>query len=144
VLVLFSVGGRRLAAKVEEVGGVWPWTGSIPVPSGTAFVKAVTRRGDEVLPVFDLAGRLGVAVEGASPLCLIAKRRDGPLAICIDADIPTLHAIEPDSVQPVHPGDPDAIGTCRLGADYVPVYSLAALGLAFRSEPSGRAPRAAT
>lgn len=25
-LVMFSVGGRRLAAKVEEVGGVWPWT----------------------------------------------------------------------------------------------------------------------
>ena len=32
-LVLFSVGGRPLAAKVEEVGGVWPWTGAMPVPS---------------------------------------------------------------------------------------------------------------
>ena len=83
-LVIFSVGGRRLAARAEEVGGIWPWTPTMPVPSGTPFVNAVMRRGDEVMPVFDLADRLRVRVEESGRLCLIAKRRDGPMAVLME------------------------------------------------------------
>lgn len=141
-LVMFSVGGRRLAAKVEEVGGVWPWTEAIPVPSGTAFVNAVVRRGEDVLPVFDLAGKLGLQVVGPASLCLIAKQVDGPMAVRIDADLPTLQTIEETAIRKPAGADPDLVGVCVIGTGEVPIYSLATLGAAIRStgsEPRDRA-----
>ena len=35
-------------------------------------------------------------------LCLIAKRKDGLMAVGIDGDIPTLHSISEESIRPVH------------------------------------------
>ncbi|MBI4401866.1 MAG: chemotaxis protein CheW [Nitrospirae bacterium] len=135
------MGGRRLAAKVEEVGGVWPWTEAIPVPSGTAFVSAVVRRGEDVLPVFDLAGKLDLQVVGPAPLCLIAKRVDGPMAVRIDADIPTLHTIEETAIRTPASADPDLVGVCVIGTGEVPIYSLATLGRPFdqRGQSQGTA-----
>jgi chemotaxis signal transduction protein len=108
---------------------VMPWTGAIPVPSGTAFVNAVLRHGDEVLPVFDLAAKLRVQVKGAKPLCVIAKRRDGPMALCIDAEIPSLQTVEAAAIRPAAGGS-EVTGFCLVGEDEVPVYSLTTLGLA--------------
>lgn len=123
-LVIFSVGGQRLAARAEEVGGIWPWTHSMLVPSGTTFVNAVLRRGDEILPVFDLAGKLNVQVEGQPPLCLIAKRYDGPIALCIDGEIPLLHMLEAEAIRPVFGETPHVAAVCRIGTEELPLYSL--------------------
>lgn len=128
-LVMFFVGGRKAAARVEEVGGVWPWTDeTMPVPSGTPFVNAVLRHGEEILPVYDLAAKLDVQVREPGSLCLIAKRADGPMAVRIDGDIPTLHAIDEGDIRRSPDPDPDLMGTCRVGADEVWIYSLATLG----------------
>lgn len=131
-LVVFAVGGRRLAARADEIGGVRPWRRAIPIPSRTPFVGSVVRHGDEVLPVYDLAARLGVRVAEGAPLCLIAKRRDGLMAVCIDAEIPTLHAVDPAGIRPATRQDPDVVGTCVVGGEEVPVYSLTSLGLGAR------------
>ncbi len=128
-LVAFVVGGRRLAARAEEVGGVRPWSPALPIPSTTPFVSAVVRHGDEVLPVYDLAARLGVRIGTGDHLCLVAKRRDGLMAVCIDADIPTLHTVDPSGIRPAARQAPDMIGVCVIGGEEVPVYSLALLGL---------------
>jgi chemotaxis signal transduction protein len=128
-LVVFSIGKRYLAARAEEVCGIWPWTHAMLVPSGTPFVNAILRHGDEVMPVFDLAARLQVQMEESSRLCLIAKRHDGPMAVCIDGEIPTLHVLAPDGIRPPTRSGPDVLGTCRVGDDEVPIYSLANLGL---------------
>lgn len=122
-LVVFSVGGQRLAARTEEVGGVWPWTNAMPVPSGTAFMNAVVRRGEDVLPVFDLAAKLNVQVRGESPLCLIAKRKDGSMAICIDEEIPTLHVVEQAAIHRTTGTQAEAVDACLIGTDEVPIYS---------------------
>ena len=129
MLLVFSVGGRRMAAHANDVGGIWPWTELVPIPSGTPHVSAVLRQGEDILPVFDLAGRLSVQVKGSALLCLIAKRKDGPMAICIDGDIPTLQSVSEESIRPVTWKESDVIGTCRIGAEELPVYSLAQLGL---------------
>jgi chemotaxis signal transduction protein len=127
-LVVFQVGGRWLAARAEEVGGVWPWqTTVVPVPSGTPFVKGIVRRGEDVLPVFDLAGRLDVRVKGTHPLCLIARHRDGPVAICIDEQMPSLHPVEPGMIEQPSEPEPDVIGRCQIGEETVPIYSLTTL-----------------
>jgi hypothetical protein len=104
----------------------------MPVPSGTPFVNAVMRRGDEVLPVFDLADRLRLKVEEFGRLCLIAKRRDGPMAVCIDGDIPTLHVLDPDGIRSAGGTEGDVVGICRIGDHEVQICSLAQLGLSPR------------
>ncbi|MEP6887145.1 MAG: chemotaxis protein CheW [Nitrospirales bacterium] len=129
MLLVFSVGGRRMAARANDVGGIWPWTEVMSIPSGTPYVCAVLRQGEDIFPVFDLAGRLSVQVKGSALLCLIAKRKDGPMAVCIDGDIPTLQAVSEESIRPVAWKDSDVIGTCRIEAEELPVYSLARLGL---------------
>ena len=129
MLLVFSVGGRRMAARASDVGGIWPWTNVVPIPSGTPHIAAVLRRGEDILPVFDLAGRLNVQVKGAPLLCLIAKRKDGLMAVCIDSDIPTLQSVSEASIRPVVWKDSDVIGTCRIESEELPVYSLAHLGL---------------
>lgn len=127
-LVIFSVGGQRLAAKIEEIGGVRPWGTSTMVPSRTAFVNAIMRDGDEMLPVFDLAGKLNVAVESGAPFCLVAKHEKGPLAICIDSEVPSIHNVEESSIRPALIDDQDIPETCRLGMDEIPIYALKRLG----------------
>ncbi len=128
-LVVFVVGGTRLAARANEIGGVRAWSPATPIPSRTPFISAVVRYGDEVLPVYDLAARLGVRIAEGDPLCLVAKRRDGVMAVRIDAEIPTLHTVDPADIRPTSRPDPDMAGTCMIGGEEVPVYSLATLGL---------------
>jgi len=127
-LVIFSVGGKRLAVRAEEVGGVGPWPEAMPVPSLTPYINAVVRRGEEILPVFDLARLLMVQVSQKSPLCLVAKRQDGPMAVCIDPSVPTLHTVDAQAVRPAPSGSTDVIGLCSIGAEEVPIYSWARLG----------------
>jgi hypothetical protein len=92
------------------------------------------------MPVFDLAERLHARVDELSRLCLIAKRRDGQMAICIDGDIPTLHVLAPDGIRPNSGSDADVLGICRIGDQEVPIYSLANLGLAPTQPPFIGAP----
>jgi chemotaxis signal transduction protein len=125
-MVVFTVGGRRLAAKANDVGGIWPWTEADHVPSGTPFVSAVLRRGQDILPVYDLAAKLGVRVEGDDKLCMIAKHPDGPMAVCIDGHMPTLHLVDPASVRPVTGGSA-VEAMCQIAGQDIPVYALGRL-----------------
>jgi chemotaxis signal transduction protein len=128
-LIVFFVGGKSLAARTEEVGGIRPWADAMPVPSRTPSVNALVRYGEEVLPVFDLAGFLKLRVQGTAPLCLIAKRRDGRIACRIDAEMPRLMTVEADTLdQPAEP-DSNILGLCQIEGKEVPIYSLANLGL---------------
>ena len=127
-LVMFSVGGKRVAVRAEEIGGVVPWTDAMPVPSLTPYVNAVVRQGEEILPVFDFARLLMVQVSMTEPLCLRARRHDGLMAVCIDPDVPTLLQVEAKAVQPASSGLPGVVGICSIGSEEVPVYSWAMIG----------------
>ncbi len=122
-LVLFRVGGRPLLAKMEEVGGVWPWPQVIPIPSQTPFITGIICHGDELFPVFDLADSLNLAVSGSTPFCLVARHRKGSMAVCIDENTPSLHTVEHSSIRPTPDANAGVIGTCLLGTEEVPVFS---------------------
>jgi chemotaxis signal transduction protein len=128
-VMVFSIGGRRLAARTKEVGGVRPWTDPMPVPSHTPFMNALLRHDEEVLPVYDLAARLKQQVRGTPPLYLIAKREDGLMAVCIDGSIPTLKTIDPQTLQQSAAPDPDILGYCEIEGERIPLYSLVKLGM---------------
>jgi chemotaxis signal transduction protein len=126
-LMVFFIGGSRMAARTKDVGGVRPWTGAMPVPSRTRYVNALVRSGEDVLPVFDLAGMLNLRVQGDTPMCLIAKRHDGPMAICIDATIPILTTVESTALYPPAQPDPNILWQCQIDGTTVPIYAFSNL-----------------
>jgi len=126
--VVFSVGGMKLAARTEDVGGVSPWTESIPVPSRTPFVQAMLKRDNHVMPVYDLAARLSRTVQGDPLLCLVARHLDGPMAICIDADVPSLETVDTAAIRPAGRGDIESLGSVMIGENDVAILALQRLG----------------
>lgn len=127
-VVVFSVGGMKLAARTEDVGGVSPWTGSIPVPSRTPFVQAMQKRDHQVMPVYELANRLSRTVQGDPLLCLVARHVDGPMAICIDAAVPSLETVDAAAIRPIVSGDLETLGSVTIGGDDVTIVALQRLG----------------
>lgn len=129
-LLVFSVGGRRLAARTEEIGGISAWMGSIAVPSRTPFIFSVIRRDQAVFPVFDLAGMLKVRVRGEHLLCLMVKQPEGGMAICIDAEMPVLHSINRAHIPAYRTQEFETVGSFNDEFEDVPIISIARLGSA--------------
>jgi chemotaxis signal transduction protein len=127
-MVLFSVDGIKLAARTEDVGAISPWTQSIPVPSRTPFVHAMLKRDHDVIPVYDLATRLSRTLQGHPLLCLVARHLDGPMAICIDADVPSLETVDVVAIRPSSREDIETLGMVTIGGEDVPIVSLQRLG----------------
>jgi chemotaxis signal transduction protein len=127
-LLVFSVGGRRLAVKTLEVSGISQWNESIPVAGRTPFVTAVVRQGQTVLPVFDLAAFLHLTVQGSNPLCLRVKHSLGEVAMCIDEEIPVLYTLDPATLQIYQGKDVPAEGSYTNGLDEIPILSVSRLG----------------
>ena len=127
-VVVFSVGGIKLAARTEDVEGVSPWTETIPVPSRTPFVQALMKRDNHVMPVYDLAARLNRALQGEPLLCLVVRHHDGPMAICIDADVPSLETVHATAIRPNGREDIESLGSVMIGAHEVAIVALQRLG----------------
>ncbi len=126
-VLVFSVGGRRLAVKTLDVGGVSQWGEPVPVAGRTPFVTAVVRLNQMVLPVFDLASSLRLSVQG-SPLCLKVRHPLGDMVMCIDEEIPVLHTLHPSMIQNYRGTDVPADGSYVNGLDEIPILSVSRLG----------------
>jgi chemotaxis signal transduction protein len=98
------------------------------VPSQTPYVHSVARQDKQLIPVFDLAERLGVEVRGSAPLCLIAKQAEGPMAIRVDEDVPSLATVEVGAIRPSGSHERDVVGSFQQGDQEVPIYALDKLG----------------
>jgi len=127
-VVVFSVGGKKLAARTEDVGGVAPWIDPVPVPSRTPFVGAMLKREKDVMPVYDLATRLSREPEGDPLLCLVARHVDGPMAICIDGIIPSLHNVDIAQIVPSQRLDLETLGSFMDEGQEIDIVALQRLG----------------
>jgi chemotaxis signal transduction protein len=126
-VVVFSVGGKKLAARTE-VGGIAPWIEPLPVPSRTPFVGAMLKRDKDVMPVYDLGGRLSRHPEGDTLLCLVARHVDGPMAICIDGVIPSLHNVDVAQILPSKRVDLETLGSFSEEGQDIEIVALQRLG----------------
>ncbi|HXH85725.1 MAG TPA: chemotaxis protein CheW [Nitrospira sp.] len=127
-VVVFSVGGIKLAARTEDVGGVAPWIEPVPIPSRTPYVGAMLKRDKDVMPVYDLAMRLQREPEGDTLLCLVARHVDGPMAICIDSVIPSLHNIEVNQISQSTRMDLETLGSFKNEGQNIDIVALQRLG----------------
>lgn len=128
-LMIFSIGGQKLGVRTDAIIGVRVSGREMPIYSRTPFITCLTRQGDEILPVYDLAARLNLSLLGAPPLYLIAKHHQGPLAIRIDAELPTIRPLDASCVRLSTNKESDILGSYQVGAEAIPIYSLATLGL---------------
>ncbi|HJR75858.1 MAG TPA: chemotaxis protein CheW [Nitrospiraceae bacterium] len=127
-LLVFSVGGRQLAAYMEEIAGVRAWPNTMSVPSDTPFVSSLVRLENDCLPVYDLAAKLNRTIDRTGPLCLLVKHEDGPMAVCIDSSIPSLYMADSTAIQEGADPEADITGTCLIGDEQVSIVRLARLG----------------
>lgn len=127
-VVVFSVGGMKLAARTEDVGSVSPWIEPVAVPSRTPFVSALVKRAQDVMPVYDLAARLDRRMAGESSLCLVARHVDGPMAICIDSEIPSLHSLEVTEIATSKNGNLETLGSFKSEGEDIEIVALQRLG----------------
>jgi hypothetical protein len=79
--------------------------------------------------VFDLAAKFNRTMREESALCLLVKHIDGPLAICIDSQVPSLHMVERSSMHYQSGNDPDIAGTCVADDEELPIINLTTLGV---------------
>ena len=127
-LVVFSVGGVKLAARTEDVGGVTPWGESVKVPSRTPYVYSLLKRDKDVLPVYDLAQRLERTVDRNARLCMVARHPDGPMAIGIDDEIPSLHQVDAGAIKPSTRQNIETLGSFDDGGEEVAIVAIYDLG----------------
>ena len=127
-VVIFSIGGLNLAARTEDVGGVIPWIEPVPVPSRTPFVGALLKRDKEVMPVYDLGARIDRNPEGDSPLCLVARHVDGPMAICIDSVVPSIRNVEVAQILSSKRVDLETLGCFTNQGEDIEIIALQRLG----------------
>ena len=131
-VMVFSIGGLKLAARTEDVEEVSPWIDSIPVPSRTPFVQAMLKRKNLVMPVYDLATRLSRKLQGDPLLCLVVRHIDGPMAICIDAEMPSLETVDAMEIRSNDRRDIETIGTVTIAGNDVAIVALQRLGRPIR------------
>jgi chemotaxis signal transduction protein len=123
-LLIFSVGGRKLAVRTDELAGVRKWTEGIPVAGATPFISSVVHPDQAVPSVFDLAELLHVSVRGDAPMWVMAKHPRGILAICVDEEMPILHSLDAAAVQPYHGKEFPSIGSFSCEHGHIPILSI--------------------
>jgi hypothetical protein len=86
------------------------------------------KRDNHVMPVYDLAARLSRTLQGNPLLCLVARHLDGPMAICIDADVPSLETVDVTAIRPNGRGEIESFGSVTIGENEVAIVALQRLG----------------
>jgi hypothetical protein len=83
---------------------------------------------NHVMPVYDLAARLSRTLQGDPLLCLVARHLDGPIASCIDADVPSLETVDATAIRPNDNGDIETLGSVTIDGDDMAIVVLQKLG----------------
>jgi hypothetical protein len=88
------------------------------------------KRDNYVMPVYDLAASLKCILQGDPLLCLVARHLDGPMAICIDAEVPAVAKVDAGSIRQNGERDIESLGSVTIGENDVTIVALQRLGRA--------------
>ncbi len=86
-LLSFRVGEQDYAADIMSVREIRGWTRATPLPHSPAFVRGVINIRGTVLPVLDLADRLGLPQpdEGGRNVIIVVEIGDEPVGLLVEA-----------------------------------------------------------
>ena len=86
-LISFRIGEQEFCVDIMAVREIRGWTPATPVPHSPQFVRGVINLRGAVLPVIDLADRLGlgVAVESARHVIIVVQIGSRIVGLLVDA-----------------------------------------------------------
>jgi len=91
-------------------------------------MQAMLKLDNHVMSVYDLAARLSRPLQGDPLLCLVARHLDGPMAICIDAEVPSLETVDATAIRPNGRGDIETLGSVMIDGNDRAIMALQQLG----------------
>ncbi|SFC58677.1 chemotaxis protein CheW [Tropicimonas isoalkanivorans] len=97
-LLSFRVGGQEYCVDIMSVREIRGWTRPTQVPRAEKWVRGVINLRGTVLPIVDLACRLGVSVEDASErnVIIVVNIRQQTVGLLVDAVSDILAIAESD------------------------------------------------
>jgi purine-binding chemotaxis protein CheW len=133
-LITFEVQGQVFAIDLMAIREIRAWTPVTRLPQVPAHVAGVVNLRGTVLPVIDLAARLGWApTEASARHAIIVTQLGGKACGLIVESVSDIVTIGADALQPPPAGAGDAVvryleGLAALGDAMVMVLDLPALG----------------
>ncbi|HMO43529.1 MAG TPA: chemotaxis protein CheW [Phenylobacterium sp.] len=100
-LITVIVGGQLFALNIQQVREIRGWTTSTPLPKAPSYVLGVINLRGAVLPVLNLATRLGLPASEAKPssVVIVVDLGEKTVGLLVDAVCDIL-AVTEDQVQP--------------------------------------------
>lgn len=104
-LIAFRVGEGEFGLDVMSVREIRGWTPATPVPGAPSYVRGVINLRGAVLPILDLAARLGLppAEPGARHVTIVARIGHQTVGLLVDA-VSDILSVSEGAIQPT----PDA------------------------------------
>jgi purine-binding chemotaxis protein CheW len=99
--IAFHVGDQTFCVDIMAVREIRGWTPATPLPHAPAFVRGVINLRGAVLPVVDLAVRLGLPMKEptARHAVIVVQHGAQLVGLLVDA-VSNIIMIEPESIQP--------------------------------------------
>lgn len=103
-LVLFRVGETHYAVDIDSVDEILPVLAITPVPGAPGGVLGLADVRNQVVPVFDLHWRFGVADDenAADRRLILVETTEGNVAMLVDS-VEEVLSVSPDDYQQVEP-----------------------------------------
>ena len=100
-LISFKIGGQEYCVDIMQVREIRGWTPTTPLPAAATYVRGVINLRGAVLPVLDMAARIGLAPSNPTERhVIVVVWISGQLVgLLVDAVCDIL-AVPPDELQP--------------------------------------------
>ena len=85
-LIAFRIGSQEFCVDIQTVREIRGWTPATPLPHAPSFVRGVINLRGAVLPVVDLAGRLGLPSSDPTARHVIIVTRIGDQMVGLHVD----------------------------------------------------------
>lgn len=100
-LIAFRVADQEYCVDIMAVREIRGWSQATPLPQQPPFMRGVINLRGVVLPIMDLAGRLGLPMAEPTPRHVIVVVRTGERTVGMMVDaVSDILAIDPATIQP--------------------------------------------
>jgi purine-binding chemotaxis protein CheW len=100
-LIAFRIGSQEFCVDIQAVREIRGWTPATPLPHSPGFVRGVINLRGAVLPVVDLAARLGLRTTepSARHVIIVSRIGDQLVGLLVDA-VSDILTVTEDTMQP--------------------------------------------
>lgn len=100
-LIAFAIGGQEFCVEVTSVREIRGWTPATPVPQAPGFVRGIINLRGALLPIVDLAARLGYpsAEPTVRSVIMVAEVGRQDIGLLVDG-VSDIFTVAGDQIQP--------------------------------------------